>query len=264
MKKLLLAMAAVAMIFVGCSKDDDKTIDNLGEKILGRWINAEMDWMLVQTNQKMVMNFLSDTKAVVSASFNDEPEGWLDFVESDVVIEGNKITMTNTNDEYAQVVSEYTISSINDREFTAIHKLTVIINGVLREAFELPVRYVKVNVDYSAAILGMWEGRSTGEDSEFDDGKNHRWEYLADSTFHYFHKENDRWQISDDAYAYYFVAGNLLCTRWKNEGAGQEEHREWWEISSIENDTMNWTALRQREDGTTYTATFQMVKVSEN
>ena len=85
-----------------------------------------------------------------------------------------------------------------------------------------------------------------------------------DGTFNYFRKVNGQWQISDDDYADYFVAGNLLCTRWKNAGAGNEEHREWWEIESIENGVMKWKALRQREDGTTYTATFQMVKVPAN
>ncbi len=40
-----------------------------------------------------------------------------------------------------------------------------------------------------------------------------------------------------------------------------EELREWWEIESISDGVMKWTALRQREDGTTYTATFEMTKV---
>jgi hypothetical protein len=38
------------------------------------------------------------------------------------------------------------------------------------------------------------------------------------------------------------------------------EYREWWEIA-IDGDTMNWTALRQKEDGRTFTATFSMTKV---
>lgn len=32
-------------------------------------------------------------------------------------------------------------------------------------------------------------------------------------------------------------------------------------IASISGGVMNWTALRKRTDGTTYTATFQMTKV---
>ena len=61
--------------------------------------------------------------------------------------------------------------------------------------------------------------------------------------------------------ALYFVDGTLLCTRWRNTGDNEVEHREWWEIASIENGVMNWTALRQRDDGSTYTTTFSMTKV---
>jgi YD repeat-containing protein len=39
------------------------------------------------------------------------------------------------------------------------------------------------------------------------------------------------------------------------------EYREWWEIN-IDGDTMNWTALRQNDDGTTFDVTFQMSKAS--
>ena len=46
-------------------------------------------------------------------------------------------------------------------------------------------------------------------------------------------------------------------------GAGNEEHREWWEIESIEDGVMKWKALRKNADGTTYTATFEMSKVTE-
>ena len=72
---------------------------------------------------------------------------------------------------------------------------------------------------------------------------------------------NGLWQLSDDVLNDYFIDGNLLCTRWKNAGEGQKENREWWEIESIENGVMKWKALRQREDGSTYTATFEMTKV---
>ena len=119
------------------------------------------------------------------------------------------------------------------------------------------------DVDYSAEIIGMWEGRMTSEQSVYGDVEDHRWEYMTDGSFNYFRKVDGQWQISDDDYADYFVDGNLLCTRWKNEGAGNEEHREWWEIESIENGVMKWKALRQKEDGTTYTATFEMTKVTE-
>lgn len=53
------------------------------------------------------------------------------------------------------------------------------------------------------------------------------------------------------------LAAIVVCGR-INNGA---EYREWWEIASIEDNVMSWTALRKKADGTTYTASFSMVKV---
>ena len=72
-------------------------------------------------------------------------------------------------------------------------------------------------------------------------------------------EDGDNWVPSEDELSEYFVAGNLLCTRWVE---GETENREWWDIS-IDGDTMNWTALREDEDGKTYTATFEMNRVTE-
>ena len=274
MKKIMNWMLAAiitcgASVFTSCNTDivDNPAQPNLNvaEKIEGRWITAEMDGLPVPTNQKVVINFLSPTEAYMSASFNDHLEktdGWIDLIETNVEIKGNTITMTNVIDQNSKVESVFEVTSINDKEFTAIQTLTTIVNGVLVDSYQLPVRFAKVEDAFSDAILGMWEGHSTGaEGSEFDDGENHRWEYMLDGTFNYFKKEDGHWHLSDDAYAEYFVAGNLLCTRWKNAGEGQEEHREWWEIESIEDGVMKWKALRQKEDGSTYIATFEMKKV---
>jgi len=263
-------MAAAAMIFAGCSKDDGsvKIIDNLAEKIIGKWLVADVDGQAAPTNEKAVLSFPSATKAYISTSrtnYSEEIAYWLNNREFDVEISGNKLTLTGHINDRVTLVHEFVVTAIDDVQMSANYKRTRIVNGETEITSEQNVRFEKVTVDYSDAIHGMWEGRSTGaQGSEFDDGENHRWEYLLDGTFNYFHKVGGVWQISDDEFAQYFVDGNLLCTRWKNTGENTIEHREWWEISSIENNTMNWTALRQREDGTTYTATFQMTKVPAN
>jgi len=118
-------------------------------------------------------------------------------------------------------------------------------------------RYARVTADYTAAILGTWEGSCTSEGSVFDDGQVHRWAYKEDGTFVYYVKDGDKWVPSQNTLNEYFVDGNLLCTRWVDNG---QENREWWEIS-IAGDKMNWTALRLNSDGTTFTATFEMTKV---
>ena len=122
------------------------------------------------------------------------------------------------------------------------------------------MRLVKLNVDYREAVLGTWEGHVTNsEGSVYDDGETHRWEYKADGTYVYYEKDGDDWvPYKGNTLNEYFVDGTLLCTRWIDNDV---ENREWWEIASIKDGVMKWTALRANEDGTTYTATFEMKKV---
>ena len=267
---LAATLICAASVFTSCTNGngDNPVVPaepdlNVAEKIIGKWMVAERDGEPALTNQKTVVTFLSATKGFVSLSRADyDNHQWLNGNECDVKIEGNIVTQICHPQEGVTVTVEMNIKSINEKEMLADRKLTQTIDGkdIVTNVYML--KFVRVTADYSADIIGMWEGHSTGEEgSEFDDGENHRWEYMTDGTFNFFRKVDGQWQISDDDYADYFVDGNLLCTRWKNAGAGNEEHREWWEIESIENGVMKWKALRQKEDGTTYTATFEMKKV---
>ena len=272
MKKIFMVLAATlicgASVFTSCKKDEEEPPANLNvaEKIVGMWIVADTDGQPAATNEKIVFDIVSTTEAYVSLSIQDrmaEDTPWSDREEIDVEINGNDVILSHSPKPGMTVVVELHIESITDATLTAKRTVTIRQDGGLLKSTENMVRYEKLNVNYRNAICGMWEGMSTGsEGSEFDDGENHRWEYLMDGTFRYYHKVNGEWQLSNDDYADYFVAGSLLCTRWKNAGVGNEEHREWWEIESIENGVMRWKALRQREDGTTYTATFEMSKVN--
>ena len=272
MKKLFMVLAAIlicgASVFTSCTNDDDPVAESdlgVAQKIIGKWMLADKNGQAALTNEKVVYNFISTTKAYVSASLNDHPDAatpWYDVIEASVVIEGNKVTLTMRPDEHTMSVHEYAITAINESEFTANLEVTVKRDGNIVLNHKVLFTFTKVTANYNADIIGMWEGRMTSEQSEYGDVEDHRWEYMTDGTFNFFRKDADGlWQLSDDDYADYFVAGNLLCTRWKNAGAGNEEHREWWEIESIKDGVMKWKALRQREDGTTYTATFEMRKV---
>ena len=236
-------------------------IEGLSEKILGKWMMAEMDGRSMLTNEKIVITFVSPTKAYASTSRNSRPEldsSWIEYTETDVVIDGNKVTLTGQRDEHSTVVMELTINDINTQEFTAVVKGMVLFDGKEMLPYENSVRYSKITADYSAAIVGTWQGRCTSEGSVFDDGQEHRWQYNADGTYVYYVKDGDNWvPYADNTLNQYFVDGTLLCTRWIDNGV---ENREWWEIT-ITDGKMNWTALRQNEDGTTFTATFEMKKV---
>ena len=255
-----------ASVFTSCTNSDNPVVPvepdlNVAEKITGKWMVAEIEGQPCPTNWKTVLTFVSPTQAYGSLS-DYYSLSWNERVEGDVEINGNNVSIVS-QDGNTKNVFDCTVLSISNTEMVISSDWNVYVDGksVQHEVYGKE-RYERITYDYKDAIIGMWEGVSTGaEGSEFDDGENHRWEYMTDGTFNYFRKVNGQWQISDDDYADYFVDGTLLCTRWKNAGEGQEEHREWWEIESIENGVMKWKALRRKEDGTTYTATFEMKKV---
>ncbi len=238
-----------------------KRIDlNVAEKIIGKWMTTNKNRQPMLTNEKRVVTFVSATKAYMSASFTHIPVStqWLDQIEADVVISDNKVTLTMHPEERVTVVDEYTVLAIDATGFTANLKVTTTLNGELSYEHESIIRLTKVISDYRSDVVGTWEGHCTSEGSEFDDGQEHRWQYKADGTYVYYVKDGDNWvPYEGNTLNEYFVDGNLLCTRWIDLG---QENREWWEIT-INGNKMNWTALRENPDGTTFTATFEMKKV---
>ena len=273
MKKILITLAAVlcctlTTVFTACNSDDDETpaVSDLAEKIVGKWMLADMNGQPCPTNDKIVQTFLSTTKVTESLSqtnYSDDTDKWHTSLEGTCSIDGNTVTMTFQPEAGVTTTCILNVQSITSTEMVASTKRTTIDHGRTVYEQEAKVRMVKVVDDQSQAILGLWEGHVTSDNgSEFDDGEDHRWEYLADGSYVYYSKNAEgRFVRVEAVLSQYFVDGALLCTRWKNVGEGEEEHREWWEISSVENGVMKWTALRQRPDGTTYTATFQMSKV---
>jgi hypothetical protein len=272
MKRMIHWMLAAilicgASVFTSCTSDtSDNPVTpdlNLSEKIIGKWLMADRDGLARPTNNKFVYTFVSPTKAYMSVSFAPnakENAPWHDLMEGDVVIEGNKVTLTFVCDEHTTLVHEFIFTDITANEFTANLNATEYTDGNVSFNVKETDRFVKQTADYRAAIVGTWEGRCTSEGSVFDDGQEHCWQYNADGTYVYYVKDGDSWvPYADNTLNEYFVDGTLLCTRWIDQG---QENREWWEIT-INGDKMNWTALRQNPDGTTFTATFEMTKVVE-
>ena len=267
-KRLFQWMIAAILIcgattFTSCTNEDNPATPdlNVAEKIIGKWVVTDKNSQPAPTDIKSIYTFVSATQAYISQSFNAHPEAgtpWFNQAKADVVISGNKVTVTSHSDEYTTAVEEYTITSIDEKKITANRKITVTVDGNVTRSAEDFFCLTKVTADFSADIIGTWEGRCTSEGSVFDDGQEHRWQYNADGTYVYYVKDGDNWvPYEGNTLNEYFVDGNLLCTRWIDLG---QKNREWWEIT-IAGDKMNWTALRQNPDGTTFTATFEMTKV---
>ena len=238
---------------------ESRNVAGLSEKIIGKWIVADLRGAPALTNEKMVTTFVSTTKAIVSSSKADYSKAdnkWNVYREDDVVIASNTVTLTGHPNEHTTLINEYIVSSISDTELMGKWKHITTVDGVETVNTEFDIRLVKADFDYRADILGLWQGQVTSAQDTYGDGEEHRWEYKADGSFVYYVKDGDDWVPSANTLNEYFVDGNLLCMRWVDNGI---EYREWWEIA-IDGDTMNWTALRQNPDGTTFTSTFSMTK----
>ena len=272
MKKLLNWMLAAilicgASVFTACSSNDDNpaTPDlNLSEKIIGKWMPVGLDGKPVLTDMKSVYTFVSPTKAYMSVSTNPqqgEETVWNDQKELDVAISGNTMTLTNHSDEHTTMVEEFCFTAISGSEFTANHKLNVKVDGTVVLSNEGVIRFEKTTADYSAAILGLWECQGITGGETYND-PNARLEFLADGTYNFYRKdEGGQWQpVTTREFQNYFVDGYLVNTRWKDAGAA--EQREWWEIASLADGQMEWTALRKRPDGTTFVQGTKWKKVN--
>ena len=240
----------------------DIPASGLTENIIGKWMVDALNDQPCPTNLKIVITFLSATKAYYSLS-DFYSDSWNNHASADVVIDGNNVTLTAFENEHTKHVTVVDIYSITDKDMRLKSDWKAYTDDkmVINEVWDNE-RYIRINNDFENDIIGTWEGKVTSAEDEHTDGELHRWEYKADGTYVYYNKVGDEWVNNNDVLAEYFVDGILLCTRWK-QTADSKELREWWEIESINDGVMKWKALRMRDDGTTYTATFQMTKVKD-
>ena len=261
---LIIAAIVVcgAMVFTSCSDDKDSVSDNLSKKILGKWMKSEQNGQPLPTDKKMVYTFVSPTKAYMSASIDASPEvgtHWITQLEADVTISGNKVSLTSYSEEGATMVVDYIITAIDDKSFTANHKVTITLDGTVVYVVEDILRFEKITTNYAANIFGMWECTGISGGDTYNDA-NARLEFKADGTYNFYRKtDGGQWEaVTTREFQEYFVDGYLLNTRWKD--AGGLESREWWEIKSLKDGKMQWKALRQNADGTTFEQTVDWEK----
>ncbi len=258
----MIVLAASFAIFTGCSNEKEPGLStaDLQEKVLGKWISVEENGALHTTNKKVVYTLSDHGKGSFSTAFSDY--AWHDGSDFIYKIDNDTVSWILVENDSLQISIRQKINAISDKEMSTITNLSFIEAGkVPHSVGPIPMRYSRVTVDYKTDILGLWEGKVTSASSEFDDGEVHRWEYQNDGTYvYYVQNANGNWVPSENYVNDYFVDGQLLCTRWVEDG---EENREWWEIESIQNGVMKWKALRSNKDGSTYTATFEMTKIEE-
>ena len=266
LKQWMLAAILIicgASVFTGCTDsngDNPVGENNLSEKIIGKWIVADLNGDPAPTNQKTVLTFVSPTK-VIGVMADCYGTAWNEDLLADVSIEGDKVTFTTKDAEERDHFVCMTVNSIDDKNICMAYDWRIFVNGEIVFQDVTQDRWERIAEDYETDVLGTWEGKRLNDESEFDDGKEHRWEFHDDGTYTFYDKVDGEWKATDDVMNDYILDGILLCTRWKANGEGAEENREWWEIESVKNGAMKWKALRLRDDGTTYTANYELVRV---
>jgi hypothetical protein len=261
MKKasFVILLAVVALFTTSCTKDKI----NLSEQIIGKWETAKSQGgSNFLTNNLDVLTFVSPDKAYMSASFNSNMGLgvlWWDQQEFNVKIDGKMVTLTSNIDEHTTILIELEVSSIGNNEMIAKRTITKSVDGIMVNTVNENVRYVKVDENYKQNILGTWEGRCTSGDAASDDGQTHRWEYKDNGTYVYYEKDGDNWvPCPSNELNEYFVDGDMLFTRWIDNGQMYSEN---WSLI-INDNTMQWSALRLNEDGSSDVVIFEMTKVN--
>ncbi len=258
MKKLLRSVAyvfAIIAAFASCSKSDDgPSQKDVETKIIGKWKNHRLEGEEYITNNKRVMTFLEGGKVLFSMAGDhaDLQNVWFDKTEFSYSVDGTTINVYGSALSTEAFVS-MTVNSISDDKLN-----TVFVNGGFPD-IKFNEEYERVTVDYAPAIIGLWEG------VEFIDGEtpgdaNHRIKYKDDGTYEYYNMVGGEWVQETDLFNIYNVDGDWVALHWQDADSDVADF-ELWEIAEINETTMKWTALREREDGTRYTATFTWKKI---
>lgn len=248
---LAVTLICSASVFTSCKKPNTE----LFNKVQGKWIVADLDGEACPTSFKSVVTFESATKGCYSIS-EINTMTWENKTPAEVTFHENGFTGIEEDGLFRSVLTA-TVNSITDNEMRLSTEWTLTEGSevILHEVYD--ERWVRVTDDFEQSVIGTWEAQVQNGDNP----QTWRWEFKADGTYVFSLKNgDDHWQVFEDEMSEYFVDGSLLCTRWQHTASSDEE-RDWWEIESIQDGQMKWTALRLDEDLTTHTETLELNKI---
>ena len=166
-------------------------IEGLSEKVLGKWILSEVEGHPLPTNDKVVFTFAENNQFFLSMSRVDNTDEYLKWdnrIHCQLKKEGNTFTITgSTADGNIEAVMK--VLSITDTELLADMDFTIVASDSTHH--EKMTQLYTRTPDYTEAILGLWEGRISSEQSVYDDNLDHRWEYKDDGTYLYYRHTSD-------------------------------------------------------------------------
>lgn len=244
--KIFVLAILIAMGTSACESDDETTLDP--NNIIGTWVNQLKDGKEVPTDDRFVTTYRSNLTELYA--IRGKANHWTETDNYAYAFNNGIITIASGNTRL-----EYTTLELTESKLVyQVSKL--IIGGVnLEDVSTYTLR--KVTTDYSAQLLGLWEGHETTDGLS---GPTHRWKYNANGSYQYYHTQvGGQWQNKADNSGQYFLYGDYFVSNYKNDANSGVVGNvcEAWDIE-IKGNTMSWKALRNNK-----TYTFTMNRVTE-
>ena len=241
---------------------DAPAIDNLAEKLVGKWIYAESNGQTLTTNTKSVCTFTSDGSALkASISMSLKKFGvWANRYEPEVKVDGRNVTMTAKLADGSTSVMEMTDVSVSGSDLFFTGKATLTKDGeVIFSYGPFLEHFTKSDVDNAETNEGLWEVYFTSDDPEFESPEPTRELYRADGTCTFYEFVDEQWvEDKEVTNSEYFIDGPMLFIRWQES---EEMMYENWEVVSSENGKQVNKSVRKHDDGSTYTIYANLTKV---
>ena len=241
---------------------DAPAIDNLAEKLVGKWIYAESNGQTLTTNTKSVCTFTSDGSALkASISMSLKKFGvWANRYEPEVKVDGRNVTMTAKLADGSTSVMEMTDVSVSGSDLFFTGKATLTKDGeVIFSYGPFLEHFTKSDVDNAETNEGLWEVYFTSDDPEFESPEPTRELYRADGTCTFYELVDEQWvEDKEVTNSEYFIDGPMFFIRWQES---EEMMYENWEVVSSENGKQVNKSVRKHDNGSTYTIYANLTKV---
>lgn len=196
----------------------------------GYWILQTIDGNTVVTDNIFILNY-ADGKETFGIRADDGKGGiaW-SVSNNDYTFDGQTISLISSTKDL-----QSTVLALDENHLTYRVKKRVE-DGVTIEDTSTYTFY-RTSVDYSTAVIGMWEGRNTTPGTVFPEEA--RWEILNSGLFNYYKKTEDSWVMKNTNN--YYVYGNIIITEYPT--ATDIMCCDIWNVV-LTNNTMNWSAMR--------------------
>jgi hypothetical protein len=254
----VLSLCGLGVLTSCGSNEDNNSINPLSGQIAGRWVTVEYGGQAAITDEKVMFNFVSSDKCLVTMLLGDDEElgGWIKDAPFDVTINGHVVTMSGQVTETISSIYELHINSIVGNDMLCNLKMTDINNGEV-SVDECSAHFARATANHSEEIIGTWEGDYCWDDVMI----RSRFVFKEDGTYNFYYFNSGGWKQSADDFSFYSCHGDMIYMHWKN--TGMDADCEGWDITDIGRGVMKWHALRVGENDSTYEVTTEFTKVQD-